>query len=172
MRRTGAGASRERGDAERRPGVPAAGAEHVVEQAAGAVDHRGLLGEVRGGGDEAEHGQHPADPVERAELGPQHRQRVERAPARGLAPLLHGHVPTEDAGVHDRAVEVSGQLTRGAGGVAVHDHGVERFVREVRTGQLDPELVEPGVGPHGRTRSSTRSRGPVRDIGRRIRRNA
>ena len=79
---------RQRGDADRRSGVATGVAEHVGEQPARAVDDRGLVLESRHARDEPEHGEHPLDAVEAPELRAQHRQRVQRAPARCLGTLL------------------------------------------------------------------------------------
>ena len=81
---------------------------------------------------EAEHGEHTLDPVEVAELGLQHRQRVQRAPPRGFRALLDREVVAEHARVHEHAVVVARQLARRAGPAAVHDHRVERVVGRVR----------------------------------------
>ena len=81
-------ATRQRGDTDRGTAVASGRAEHVGEQAARAVDDRGLLREAGRARDESEHGEHALDAIEIAELGPQHRQRVQRAPTRGFGALL------------------------------------------------------------------------------------
>ena len=85
--------------------------------------------------DEAEHGEHALDAIELTELGVQHRQRVQRAPARRLRPLLDREVVAEHARIHEHAVVVARELTRRARPAAVHDDRVERIVRRVRPGQ-------------------------------------
>ena len=128
-------AARQRGHADRGAAVTTGRAEHVGEEPARAVDDRGLLREPGRARDEAEHGEHPLDAIEIAELGLQHRQRVQRAPARRLRALLDGEVVAEQARVHEHAVVVARELTRRARPAAVHDHRVERIVRRERTGQ-------------------------------------
>ena len=118
------------------------GAEHVVQDRARAVDDRGQLDESRGRRDEAEHGEHARDPVEVAELGPEHGQRVQRAPACGLGARLDGDVGAEHAGVDERAGVVAGELARRAGPVPVHHDRVERLVGRIRAREHEPELLE------------------------------
>ena len=125
----------QRGDPDRGAGVAARVAEHLEQQRARAVDDCGLLHEARCGRHETEHGEHPFDAIERTEPGPQHRQRVQRAPARGLRALFDREIDAQHTGVHELAVVVAGQLPRRARPAAVHDHRVERIVRRIRTGQ-------------------------------------
>ena len=103
--------TRQRGDADRGPTVPPGGAEHLRQQPTRAVDHRRLLLESLHTRDEAEHAEHAFDPIEVPELGAQHGQRVQRAPAGCLGALLDGEVEPERARVDQRAVVVAWQLT-------------------------------------------------------------
>ena len=130
-----------------------AGAEHVGEQPARAVDDGGLLHEPGRRRDEAQHREHPLDPVEAAQLAAQHRQRVERAPPRRLGALLHAEVEAEHARVHERALVVARQLARRAHPASVRDHRVERIVRRVRAGQREPQLTKPRFGAHAHNHS-------------------
>src|SRR3954471_20635964 len=71
----------QRGHADRRARVPPGVAEHLVQESARAVDDRGLLCEARCRRHEPEHGEDPLDPIEIAELAPQHRDGVQSAPS-------------------------------------------------------------------------------------------
>ena len=111
--------------------MPARVAEDVGEQPARAVDDRGLLREALHARDEPEHGEHAFDAIEVAELGVQHRERVQRAPARRLGALLDAEIEAERSRVDQLAVVVARQLARRARPATVDDHRVERVVRRV-----------------------------------------
>ena len=84
-------ATRQGGDAHRRPGMTAGVAEHLAQEPTGAVDHRGLLHEARRRRHEPEHGEHPFDAIEVAQLRPQHgeaRSARTTAPPRRPRPLI------------------------------------------------------------------------------------
>ncbi len=99
-------------------------------------------------GDETEHGEDTFDPIEVAERGLQHGERVQRAPARGFRPLLDAEIEAERSRVDQRAVVVTRQLTRRARPATVHDDGVEGVMRRIGTGKRQPELSEPVPNTH------------------------
>ena len=117
-------------------------AEHVVQESAGPVDHRGLLREPRRRRHEPEDGQHPFDAIEVAQLGPEHRERVQGAPAGRLRALLDVDVVAHHTGMDEHTLVVAGELARRAGTPAVDDDRVERLVGRVRPWEHDPEGVE------------------------------
>jgi dienelactone hydrolase len=80
-----------------------------------------------------------------AQLGPEHRQRVEGTPPCRLGAFVDVDVVAEDAGVHELAFEVARQLAAGAGTTAVDDDRVEGVVRRVRAGKLEIQFFEPGL---------------------------
>jgi hypothetical protein len=122
--------------------VPTGVAEHVVQQPAGAIDHRRLSNEAGRGRHEPEHGQDAFDAIERSELRLEDRERVERAPTGRFGALLDGDLRAEDPGVDELAVVVAGELPRRAGPTAVDHHRIERLVGRKGTGQDEPELRE------------------------------
>jgi hypothetical protein len=135
---------RQRNHADRRARVPARIAEHSMEELTCAVDDRRLRNEARRAGDEAQHREHPLDPVEAAELGPQDRQCVARTPARGLRTLLDRDRRVEHARMHELAIEAARELSGRAREPAVDDDRVERLVWRIRARQLEAERAQTG----------------------------
>jgi 2-keto-3-deoxy-L-rhamnonate aldolase RhmA len=80
---------RQRRDADRRAGVGARLAEHLVEDLRRGVRNQGLLGEVRGARDEYRDLHHAPHRVERTEGGLSGEQRVDRRLTRARPSLLH-----------------------------------------------------------------------------------
>ncbi len=89
-----------------------------------------------------EHGEHAGDAVEGSEIGAQHREGVQRAPARGLGAFLDRNVRAEHAGMHEVAVVIARQLPRRAGPISVHHDRVERIVRRVRPRQDQTQRLQ------------------------------
>ncbi len=83
------------GDADGGATVASVTTEHVGEETARAVDDRGLLGEALHARDEPDHGEHARDAVEGPQFGAQHREGVQRAPARRFCALLRRDIQTE-----------------------------------------------------------------------------
>ncbi len=142
---------------EWRPAAPNAS----TRKPAGAVDHRGLFLESRRRGHEPEQRQDAVDAIEGSELGPQHRQRVQRAPARRLRPLDRGQMLTENTGMHELAVVIARELSGCPGPPGVDHHRVEGIVRRERTGQDDPQRVEPRVDGRNAGRDGYTSHGAL-----------
>ena len=119
------------------PGV----AEDRVQHVRRSVDHRRLLIESWRRRDVARHREDAFDAIERAELGLEHGQRVERAHLGRFVPFLHRHTTTQYAEARQLAVDAR-QLPGRSGDAIVNDHRVERVVRRMWSVECEPQLAK------------------------------
>ena len=149
-------AERQRRHPDRRPRSASRLAEDLDEQLRAAVDHRGLLGELRRAPHEPEELHHPLDPVEIADLGAQRRQQPQAGEPGGIARVGRGHVvgAGPDPAGDDRPVGTDGACA-GEEHEAAGPHG--RHVEPERPQGLGQDEVAPvaaldrpvaGVGEH------------------------
>src|SRR6267378_4704865 len=134
----------QRSHADGRAGVLALVAEHLDEQVRAAVDHLGLVGELRRAVHHAEQLHHALDAVEAAQFGLHHREQREPDRARVLVALLDAELGAELA--FHRARALAGEKQQVAGAHGVHVVGDRR----ARRGELDAQLLETFFRAHGR----------------------
>ena len=129
--------------------MPAGVAEDLAEEFAGAVDHLGLVGEVRVRGDEADHFDHALHPVERAQCCAQRGEAVQDAHAG--AGLAGGDVDAgaELAGGDQGGVAGPGELAGDPGQAAFDNDGDVGVKRRLGGRQFDAEFPEAGFVAHG-----------------------
>ena len=102
--------ARQRGNANGESAVPAGVAERLHEHARGGIDHRGVLGEVRGGIDDAKYLRDPDDGFERTECVTDRGQEVECCRASSVPSFCDGDTLTAPPDA-DGAVGVRSEVT-------------------------------------------------------------
>jgi len=134
-------------DADGEAGVLAAGGEDVDEQVRGAVDHCGVIDEVRGGVDGAGDVEDLSDPGEAPEFGAEGGEEAERRESCRLCSLFDAEVVAELAG--DQAGPVEGNVAGGVERRSVDDGHHVAAERRERVGDGEAQLADALVGVGG-----------------------